>query len=135
MSTPYYHLKNAVNHAGGVCSAAKVRRELENYLQWLEPKGRPLFNWPHNQRFSWKEIYTKEEWWESVQKKQKRPRRKKGQSDPIKHVYTTVEQEQLELREHNPDLDETHVTDLDWIDAIRDRQRAEIEGSEYHAEW
>ena len=131
MSTPYYHLKNAVNHAGGACTPWQVRRELANYLQQFPvvPKN------TQGRVIDWNDLYTKEEWWESVQKKQKRPRRKKGQADPIKHAYTTVSQEQLELREHNPDLDETHVTDLDWIDAIARRQRNEIDTDAYHGEF
>ncbi len=129
--TPYYALKNAVNHAGGACSAWQVRRELANYLQQFPvvPKN------TQGRRIDWNDLYTREEWFASVNKKKKRPRRKKGEADPVKHVYTSVSQEQLELREHNPDLDETHVTDLDWIDAIRDRQRKEIENDQYMGEW
>lgn len=129
--TPFYALKNAVNHKGKVCTPWEVRRELANYLQQFPvvPKN------TQGKVIDWNDLYTRDEWFAQVNKKKKKPRRRKGEADPVKHIYTTVSQEQLELREHNPNLDETHVTDLDWIDAIARRQRNEIEADAYHGEW
>jgi hypothetical protein len=123
--TPYYALKNAVHHRGGICSAWEVRRELQNYLGQFKVKC-PI---------KWSEVMTREEWFASVNKKKRKPRRKKGEADPVKHVFTTVEGVQLELRGHHVKLDEEHDEDLDWIDALARRQELELEADAYHGEF
>ncbi len=130
--TPYYALKNAVHHLGGVCTPWEVRRELANYLQQFKVVAKDPFS---HKVIDWNDLYTREEWFAQVNKKKKKPRRKKGESDPVKHVFETIEGKQLELRGHNPDLDDTAVSDLDWIDALRDRQNMEAEADAYHADW
>lgn len=119
--TPYSQLRAAVRRKGGICTPWEVRRELQAYLIQFRVKC-PI---------DWSQIMTREEWFASVTKKKKRPRRKKGDPDPVLYVYDTVEDERVEARLHSPTLDSQYAADFEWLDEFVKRQ----EGDMYYGEF
>ena len=125
--TPYQRLKQAVRGLGGVATAFEVQRELEAYLGQFRVK-------PPN-GIVWSEIYTRQEYWEYVNRRRKRVKRKKGDADPVLFVYDNIEGDRLEVKGHHKALDEEHVEDMAWIDEMAEKYRREIEENSYQGEW
>lgn len=68
-------------------------------------------------------------------RKKRRPRRKKGEADPVKHVYQSIEGVQLELKGHAPELDKSHDSFSRYTDEIMIQQQKEIDENGYHGDW
>jgi hypothetical protein len=97
---------------------------LRAYLEARRPDPKPFV------------VYTRDEYHALVnRRKKRRPKRKKGDADPVLFVYDTVEDERIEARGHHVQLDETAKDDLDWIDAIAKRQQEEADAMAYWGEW
>jgi hypothetical protein len=122
--TPYHHLRQAVRSRGGVVTPSEVISELEAYLKQFRVK-------PPN-GIVWSEIYTRQEYWEYCNRRRKRkPKRKKGDADPILFVYDSIGDERVEAKLHSPTLDVEYSEDLAWVDDYARRQFDD----QYNGEW
>lgn len=122
--TPYQALRTAVQRHNGIATAFEVRRELTVYIASLRRPHKPL------------EVYTRAEYHALVNRRKKRkPKRKKGEADPVMFVYESIEDGRQEVRGHHVKLDEEHVEDMDWIDAFAKRQQEECDADSYAGEW
>lgn len=122
----YADLRTALRRHNGICTAWEVRRELAAYLKQFSVKP----------PFDWSEVMTREEYFALVNRRKKRkPKRKKGDADPILFVYESIEDGRQEVKGHLPELDEFNDKELAWIDQFAKRQELESEDSAYHGEW
>ena len=125
--TPYQKLRQAVRGLGGVATAFEVQRELEAYLGQFRvepPNG-----------IVWSEIYTRQEYWEYVNRRRKRVKRKKGDADPVLYAYDSISEERVEARAHSPTLDAEFAGDFEWLDQVAEKFKKEIDDNGYHADF
>lgn len=80
-------------------------------------------------------MMTRPEYGEMVHARKRKPKRKKGEADPVMFAYDSISDKRVEARLHAPMLDAEHVGDMAWIDALARRHELELEADAYHGEW
>lgn len=130
---PYQALRNAVTQRGRVTTAYEVRDVLWSYLASLRQPRNPLgdgtlcvFDTRGRMR-----MMTRAEYTEMVHTRKRKPRRKKGEADPILFAYDSIEDKRIEARLHSPMLDAEFAADFEWLDEYAKRQ----DDDQYWGEW
>lgn len=135
--TAYQALRNAVSRQGGVTTPYAIRDVLTAYLASLRQPRTPLgegtlcvFDTRGRMR-----MMTRAEYTEMVHARKRKPRRKRGESDPVLYAYDSIEDKRIEARLHSPGLDAEFAAYFEWLDQLAAKHRKELDEDGYHGEF